>query len=461
MGKWHYSLSFVLVAAFGLIGFQWGCPRSVMAMPGEDAQVLASGPIHEAFAEVVTLDPEPGIIAPKAPPEMIEEVPPDQKPEGEVQWIPGYWAWDDERDDYIWVSGIWRVPPPKRAWVPGYWNPVGNGYQWTPGYWAEAADKEAVYMPEPPETVEVGPSSSPPSENYVWIPGCWLWQHGRYAWRPGYWAAAHQDWVWVPSYYSWTPRGYIFVGGYWDYTVIHRGVLFAPVYFPPRVHLGATFLFSPAFIINLSIFDDDLFLRPRYAHYYFGDYYDPVYYRMGIFPWFSLHARRVVFDPIFTYQRWHHRHDRRWERNLETRFQERREHAELRPPKRYSSRVGSNLEDRSADRQRQRYIMPVDRIRNDQAAHLSLSSPQRKGTRNIHSSGERSAHLSGGAPEQRIESRQSGRIPSDKSGTDQRGHFQIPDYRPIHSQYGSTLHPARSAGGTTTQSKRGTAGKKT
>ena len=46
---------------------------------------------------------------------MIDEVPPEYKPEGEnVQWIPGYWAWDVAQSDFIWVSGLWRDVPPGR-----------------------------------------------------------------------------------------------------------------------------------------------------------------------------------------------------------------------------------------------------------------------------------------------------------------------------------------------------------
>ena len=53
---------------------------------------------------------------------------PPRSPQGaDVEWIPGYWAWDDERNDYLWISGIWRDIPPGRQWVPGYWSQVDGG----------------------------------------------------------------------------------------------------------------------------------------------------------------------------------------------------------------------------------------------------------------------------------------------------------------------------------------------
>jgi hypothetical protein len=375
-----------LVVPLTILGLGWGPRATVAAEPGapvqdEDVQVLASGPIHEAFAEAVALDPEPGIVAPKAPPALIEEIPPEQKPEGDVQWIPGYWDWDDERNEYIWVSGIWRVPPPGRQWVPGYWTPTGQGYQWISGYWASVNAKETEYLPEPPESVEVGPSSNSPSMDSTWIPGCWVWQYGRYAWRPGYWAVVHPDWIWVPAHYNWTPRGYIFVSGYWDYTVVHRGVLFAPVFFPPQVYFGLTFSFSPGFVIDLSVFDDDLFLRPQYHHYYYGNYYAPRYYKKGIYPWFSLHARRVVYDPIYAHQRWNHRNDNKWENHLQTRFRERREHEGLQAPKSFDRRTGYDKSGRVSGAERLDIVIPLIRAGNTKAGayHFkSLSEKERK-----------------------------------------------------------------------------------
>ena len=101
--------------------------------------MLTRGPVHEAFAETVAFNPQPGVVVMRECPAPIVELPPDLKPEGaNVTWIPGYWAWDDERNDFLWVSGIWRDLPYGRQWVPGYWCVCESGYQWTPGYWADA-----------------------------------------------------------------------------------------------------------------------------------------------------------------------------------------------------------------------------------------------------------------------------------------------------------------------------------
>ena len=120
-----FTAVMLCVMGFGLnsVGAQ---PRS--PMDGEEGvQVLTRGPVHEAFAETVTFDPQPGVVAARAPPEAIEELPPEQRPEGaNVAWIPGYWGWDDERADFLWVSGIWRALPPGRQWVPGYWGASGQ-----------------------------------------------------------------------------------------------------------------------------------------------------------------------------------------------------------------------------------------------------------------------------------------------------------------------------------------------
>src|SRR5438128_1701727 len=74
-----------------------------------DIEVQARGPVHEAFAQPLNQNPKPTAAVPKKPPEPIPEEPPTQKPQGNhVQWIPGYWAWDSDKQDFLWVSGTWR-----------------------------------------------------------------------------------------------------------------------------------------------------------------------------------------------------------------------------------------------------------------------------------------------------------------------------------------------------------------
>src|SRR5512146_973277 len=80
----------------------------------EQPEVLTSGPVHEAFAEPVSLQAQAGLVVAEEPPAKIAEVPPDERPQGvQFVWVPGYWAWDAGRHGYTWVSGCWRAAPPK------------------------------------------------------------------------------------------------------------------------------------------------------------------------------------------------------------------------------------------------------------------------------------------------------------------------------------------------------------
>ena len=333
--KWCVLCALVALAASVGLNKAVSAPPATPVPPSpanadQGVQVLTRGPVHEAFAETVTFDPEPGLVVPKAPPAAIEEVPPEQRLEGaNVAWIPGYWGWDDERHDFLWVSGIWRDLPPGRQWVPGYWGQSVQGFQWTSGYWADAKASEVEFLPEPPGTVESGPNVAPPSPDSTWLPGCWVWRQGRYAWRPGFWAAAQPNWNWVPAHYLWAPRGYVYVDGYWDYSLNRRGVLFAPVYFEGGIRLQRDFSYSPTVVINPAVFANHLFLRPQYQHYYFGDYYATNYQTAGFYPAYAYNSDYLGYDPIYAYDRWQHRQDREWDRRQAADFANRRDHEDV------------------------------------------------------------------------------------------------------------------------------------
>ena len=303
----------------------------------EQPEVLSRGPVHEAFDEPVSLQPQTGLIAPSQPPPNIEEVPPAERPEGQqFVWIPGYWSWDADRNSYIWVSACWRVAPPNMSWVPGYWSQVSGGWEWVAGFWAPAGVREIEYLPAPPATVDMEPLGTAPSPDTIWVPPCMYWVQGRYARRAGYWLAAQPNWVWVPSHYVVTPRGHVFAEGHWDYPLERRGVLFAPVCFPASTYGRADITYSPSVVIDVGLLRASLFAYPRYSHYYFGDYYDDSYVSIGIFPWFDSRRLHTWYDPVYEHDRWQNqRSEPRWEERERSDYNRRRADKDLRPARTY------------------------------------------------------------------------------------------------------------------------------
>jgi len=336
----------------------------------EQPEVLTRGPVHEAFAEPIDLVTHDGMVAPIEPPPNIQEIPPTERPQGEqFAWVPGYWSWDGDRNNYIWVSACWRAAPPNMYWVPGYWNPVigmrddhrGSGWEvqvggvvdiriggsrvkstevvgweWVGGFWTSTGVEEIEYLPAPPAPPDLEPPGPPPSADRTWVPGCWYWHEEQYVRRPGYWLQQQPNWVWKPSHYRWTPRGYVFVAGHWDYSLDHRGVLFAPVYFPPAVRTRVGFTYSPTIAIDVGALRANLFVYPRYSHYYFGDYYDDAYVRVGIYPRFESGRRRTYYDPLYVQDRWRNlRAEPRWEQHQRLEYDRRRNDRDLRPARTY------------------------------------------------------------------------------------------------------------------------------
>ncbi len=339
-----------ITLAVGLMMFGCRLPAFAQAeatpppVPPEElptgSEVLTRGPVHEAFAKPVTVDPEAPLIVPKQPPEALQEMPPAERPAGaSIVWVPGYWAWDADRADFIWVSGCWRNAPPNTYWVPGYWLRLDTGWEWIAGFWKPivAQPQQIEYLPAPPPAVEVAAPGKPPMADQIWVPGCWYWLEGRYVQRHGYWLAPQAGWVWVPAHYAWTPRGYIFCAGHWDYDLDSRGVLFTPAYFPPEVRVRAGFVFCPGVCVDLGILRVNLFAYPRYGHYCFGDYYDDAYLRVGIYPWYRCQTVHTWYDPLFVYDRWHFaRTEPNWARHQEQEFELRRSHRDLRPARTYA-----------------------------------------------------------------------------------------------------------------------------
>lgn len=293
-----------MVLACGAAGMSQDLP---LAPPGDgDVEVLTQGPIHEAFANPTNLDPTVPPVVSRQPPPEIQEEPPEFMPEDAI-WIGGYWQWDDERSDFIWVSGVARQQPPGMRFVAGYWTEVPGGWQRVSGFWTSGDAAEVVYRPVPPNSLEAGPSSPAPADNYFWVPGSWSYYETGYRWRTGYWSPYRPDWVWVPARWIWTPGGCVYLPGFWDLRLALRGQIFAPVCFQRPVYLQPRYVYRPWCAIPTTNLFIHLWIRPSHGHYYFGNYYGPRYASRGFQPWCSAASRPHCYDPLLTHTTVHYR----------------------------------------------------------------------------------------------------------------------------------------------------------
>jgi hypothetical protein len=284
----------------------------------EGMQVAPRGPIHEAFAQPLSLNPEPGPLVAKQPPPLVPELPPEQKPEGDnVQWIPGYWAWDSEKNDYLWVSGVYRNMPPGRKYIPGYWAQTDDGFRWVAGYFTPAQQAEIPLVPQPPASLDNGPSIPAPDDNSFYTPGIWVYNGTEFVWRPGFWSPYRQGWVWIPSCYQWTPGGYAFVNGYWDYSLADRGLLFAPMYFNDPLWQTPGWYYRPRLLLGIADLLSYLWCRPGYPCYFYGNYWGPGFAGLGFNPWFG---GPWWGNPLFNYYRWHNRGNPTWVAGMRNNF---------------------------------------------------------------------------------------------------------------------------------------------
>ncbi len=375
-------LALSVVLCLGAVG-QARSQHDVVPVP-DGIDVQARGPIHEAFAGPVQFAaPAAGVLVPKPPPEPIPELPSEMKPEGEnVQWIPGYWSWDPDRDDFLWVSGFWRQPPPDRRWVPGYWAQAANGWHWVAGFWSASDEDEVQYLQSPPPPLETAPSIPQPNPNSTYVRGTWVYQTSRYMWRPGYWVTPQLGWVWVPAHYVWTPLGYVFVDGYWDYVPDNRGLLNAPVVFTRPLWRTPGWYYRPSFAVQLGGLLSALFVRPGTCSYYFGDYYGPSYANLGFQPWFQFGGRN--YDPLYSYYRWHNRGNDRWAGDLQNIYQGRMAGSLPRPPRtlvQQQTLIQKNIVNNTTINNTNivnnlRMVAPVTQVNNQNIRLTKVPSPQ-------------------------------------------------------------------------------------
>ena len=331
-------------------------------------QVEGRGPLHEAYAQPWNQNPRPNEAVAEKPPEPVAEEPPDDRPPGDgVQWIPGYWQWDDDKKDFVWVSGLWRDAPNGRRWVQGYWANTAEGWRWVNGHWAADQEQDNQYVPNPPTNDDQGPRTRAPDADSFYIPGTWFYSDNGYGYRDGYWADIRPGYSWVPARYIWSPNGWIFASGFWDLAIGSRGLLFAPVYFGPRV---GGFGYRPSVTLAFGAVANSLFVRPNFGHYYFGDFYARSYIGAGFQPWANFASRQ--YDPIFAYERWANRGNAQWLSGLHATYTGRANGTLAAPPRTFADQARLAAGARSSAT-----LMPLDQLRQSGQRLVPLSTAQR------------------------------------------------------------------------------------
>lgn len=256
----------------------------VALVPGQSqaqVRVLDDGPIHEAFVPPVTGVTALEAIAKEPPPPIVEKVP--AKCDPEAIWIQGYFAYNEEIDDFNYVGGCWRKPPRGLVWVDGFWQEFPEGWVWIRGFWSPKPAAELVYTDEaPPDPLDEDPPVSP-GANYFWLAGYFEWKPSGYVRYSGRWMEMDPDLILVPATNIWRPEGYASLRAYWDWPIDKRGCTYQSIYIEPAARVSYVYepvvIVEPAVVIGWCYYsypDYGYFLHHHYHHHHawWHDHYD-------------------------------------------------------------------------------------------------------------------------------------------------------------------------------------------
>jgi len=268
---------------------------SFIHIEANNIQVLEDGPVHEAFVTQEFGEIILQAVPDKPPPPITEEMP--RSIDDQSLWIPGYWSWSRDVGDYIWISGVWRRPPPGLQWVPGRWKNYQYGWVWMRGFWNKIPESEFEYISQaPPDPIDEKLITPPaPADSFFWVPGFWEWQSDskEYRWLSGRWDLLGQHLLYIPAQYYWREKGYLLVPGYWDWPIENRGVAFANVSIPAEDR--ELVVFEPSVTLNPLYIMEKLF--PFWPNY-------PSLFRYHFFYHFDLWVSWGAIPPWWQWYTW-------------------------------------------------------------------------------------------------------------------------------------------------------------
>lgn len=216
-----------LFAFLGLSMFLWSDDTPLPSVAAQSS--------HEAWV-VKHTDPTLQVTAAQRPPVSKLEIPPSQ-PDERMIWISGYWEWIPDQDDFVWVCGIWRLPPSDRTWSPGYWQNVQSEWKWGKGVWMPKDISSWVYSEDPPPQPKDEKPGAAPDGSSFWVSGHWGYaapdgwfaklfnRAGEFKWVAGLWQKQNPSRTFEAAQWVWRPEGYLFVPEYWDWALDKRAVV--------------------------------------------------------------------------------------------------------------------------------------------------------------------------------------------------------------------------------------------
>ena len=228
--------------------------------------------IHEAFFQETHSNILYQAISQQPPANIIEKIPSQTDPL--TIWIPGYWDWDTDQRDFLWVTGVWRKPPPEHLWVPTTWIDSDDNWIRVRGFWKNENLENIAYIRDwiPDNLDEV--MSDPPGDDYFWIHGNWKYteEQSSFIWFDGRWQLFDPNWIYIPAHYVWRPDGYIYIEGYWDWKLDSRGTCFANVSIDPDNRLDLVFTPSQT-VDTLKLINRAFLYYPNYLYLFWWHYH--------------------------------------------------------------------------------------------------------------------------------------------------------------------------------------------
>jgi hypothetical protein len=161
------------------------------------------------------------------PPPLVAERPSSRRPSLKARWVPGYWEWDSKRAEFVWIGGLWHVPPSGTVWVPPRWERDREGWHRVQGYWAARRDRRAVragaalgdrpawQITGPPADHPVDAPGPAPGPDFFYVAGHHMPDGDPVSWKSGFWARMQPGWDWVPARWVRRAEGWEFRPGYW------------------------------------------------------------------------------------------------------------------------------------------------------------------------------------------------------------------------------------------------------